>query len=166
MSPGAPSSREPARQKRGWRGGKHEAGSAGAAKTEAGTRAGPPRWPRQRLGGSAGPTGSASSPTGATRMRAGRSESRRQWSLKQREASLWRLKTPQPRARPPPAPPELPASRPAPTRGAPPRLVHTHRARAALARTPATSERSPPRPSPRSRHARAPSACPQRRGGR
>lgn len=89
------------------------------------------------------------------------------------EASLRRRGTPRPRC-PPAAPlPLLPASRPPGLPGRPrPRerrrgsCTLTARAAAAPARPPASSERSPPRPSPRSRHARAPSACPQRRGGR
>lgn len=149
MSPGALSSRDPARQKRGWRGGKQEAGSAGtAAETGAGTRAGPPRWPRQRLGRSARPTGSASSPTGAARTRAGRSESRRPWSLRRRETILGRLRrrSPAPDSRPCRAPGLPPGSNPA----------SAAEARAHSPRAPPWRGRPPPRsdlrPAPRRGH--------------
>lgn len=148
MSPGVLSSSEPARQKRGWRGGKHEAGSPGAAETEAGMRAGPPRWPRQRLGRSADQTGSASSPRGAAPTRAGRSESRGQWSLRRREANLWRLRrrSPAPDSRPSGAPGLPPGSNPG----------SAAEARAHSPRAPPWRGRPPPpsdlRPAPRRGH--------------
>lgn len=128
MSLDALSSREPTGQKRGWRGGKHEAGSADAAETEAETRAGPPRWPRQRLGRSRRPDWRRFKPHRRRSDARGAVGEPAAMEPQEARGESLEAKTPQPRARLPPLPSSRPPAR-LQTRGAPPRLVHTHRAR-------------------------------------